>query len=136
MLADEDALLEDFRGLFLGVDRYTSVVGGSADGDEGFRGLQLIANCLCAVGELSAVEDTWIAPRTDASLTGPAYTRQLQIETRIHELRSETSEEFVLAFHVDGTDDWKLAWSRDFTQNDAVEKLTDFVRQHLILDYY
>lgn len=125
-----DALLSVFDN----EDRVLLLLEDDVRGEEGPRGLQLIATCLCAreTNEVDVREDN--RPVQTAGRQRQ-HAHLAEVEAQIHELKRGHPTHFVMAFHVADANAWKLAWSEDTDESEAVDELITFVKCGMIYDY-
>lgn len=125
-----DALLLPFEG----EDRVLLLLEDDVRGEEGPRGLQLVSNCLCAM-ETSGIAVPEDDPSTCAAGSDRQYAHFAEVEANIRRLRRGSQTHFVMAFHIAGTSIWKMAWSEDTNESEAIAEMMTFVRCNLMLDY-
>ena len=128
---NEEELGDSFRELFVWDDRYVLLYGRSLSGDDGFPAMQLIANCLRAVSEDNVDETLGISPSSVPGGIGPMHERLAQVEAHIRHVRNTEDAEFVLAFHIAGTETWKLGWSHNMDSSEAIQAMQTCVRCNL-----
>ncbi len=98
-------------------------------GEDGFRGLRLIANSLYQ----SVREDQENRTGTNsASLHDASVCRRLTaIQDELRQLTEDTPLPFVLCYHIPGSPEWNLAWSRCLSWEQATTQLLDLARYGL-----
>lgn len=96
--------------------------------------MQLIANCLCAVSDDNVDETLGISPASVPGGIGPMHERLAQVEAHIRHVRNTEDAEFVLAFHIAGTETWKLGWSQDISSSEAIQTMLTCARCNLMFD--
>lgn len=124
-----DALLLPFKE----EDRVLLLLEDDVRGEEGWRGLQLISSCLCA-RETNGLDVREGNPRIQTAESERQYAHLTEVEARIREVQRENPAHFVMAFHVADTHAWKLAWSEDTNESEAVDELIAFIKCGMIYD--
>ena len=115
-------------------DRVLLLLEDDVRGEEGCRGLQLISSCLCA-RETNGLDVREGNPRIQTAESERQYAHLTEVEARIREVQRENPTHFVMAFHVADTNAWKLAWSEDTNESEAVDELIAFIKCGMIYDY-
>ena len=143
-------LASALESLFENEDRFILVIDDEVRGEEGVYGLQLIANALCAAEKSALIEGLKEDGREGeieefvggegsrwafADVSEPRHPRLVQVVTQIRDLSAKSSAHFVIAYHIAGTDAWKLAWSQDMKEWEAINEMGTFVRGGLTLAY-
>lgn len=124
-----DALLLPFEG----EDRVLLLLEDDVRGEEGPRGLQLIASCLCAI-ETNGIDVREVSPLTRMAESERQHAHLTEVGAQIRRVRRGSQTHFVMAFHVADTNVWKLAWSEDTNASEAVDELITFIRCGMMYD--
>lgn len=132
-MPDDQEFANALHSLFEWDDRFLLLLEDDVRGEEGPRGLQLISSCLYAL-ETSGIDVREADPSVRPAGSERQHAHLAEVEAQICELRRGNQKHFVMAFHVADTNAWKLAWSDDTNESEAVEELITFIRCGMMYD--